>query len=212
MQNESGEKSALIAGIENDAHAETDKIINEAKKISDERKRYAQKQVENILKDAEERAAQQYESIKRTILAGAKVEVSRKAMEIRKKVSDFIEEKVRAHYDELIKKPEYKKLLASWIVEAAIGLGAPEVTVNASTSERALLDKTLLAEAVAQIKKASGQDIVLKLSDQPALDDTGILLTTADHKTCYNNQLHTRMRRKQKDIQNLIYERLFSHQ
>jgi vacuolar-type H+-ATPase subunit E/Vma4 len=212
MQNAEGEKSSLITGIENDAQVEVEKIVKEAEKQSEERKVYAKKQVDTILKEAEVRADSQYESIKKTILAGAKVEVNRKAMEIRKKITDFIDEQVREQYRGMLKTSEYRKLLLNWIIEAAVGLEKQVVIINSSASERDLIDKTLLTEAKTQIKKISGQDITFKISQQPVLTSQGVVLTADDEKTSFNNQIYNRMRRKQKDIQNLIFEKLFSQQ
>jgi vacuolar-type H+-ATPase subunit E/Vma4 len=212
MQNTLVEKSALIAGIENDAQAQADKIVNEALKHAQERKKFVELQVASIIKEAEERATQKYESIKRTILAGAKVEVNRKSMEIRKKVMEFIDEHVRVEFKAMLKEAGYKKMLLNWVVEASVGLDAAIQTVNASAEERALIDAGFLKQAEEQVKKAGGQDVKLTLSSQPPLTGQGIIVTAVDGRTAFNNQVVMRLRRKQKEIDNLIFERLFTKQ
>lgn len=212
MQNPTVTKSTLITGIENDAHAEEEKIINEAQKQAQQRTKYVAGQVDSIIHDAEERAKQQYESIKRTILAGAKVEVNRKSMEIRKKIMEYIDDQVRHEFSSSLKKADYEKMLLNWIVEACIALETPAASLNASAEERTIMDAGSLKKAAEMLKNITGQDIVLSLSDQPPLARQGIVATAADGKTAFNNQVITRLRRKQKEINNLIFERLFTQQ
>ena len=210
MQNDETSKSSLIAGMENDARAEANSIINEAQKQSEERARSAQKQVDAILKEAGQRASDQYESIKRTIIAGAKVEVNRKNMEIRRRVLDVVDENVRAYFQSLQKKPEYKKILQDWIVEAAVGLDSVAIQISVPPVERTFLDKQMLKEAETRVKKISGNDVKLSVTDQPGLVGQGVILTAADGKTAFNNQLSSRLRRRQKEIQMMIMEKIFS--
>jgi vacuolar-type H+-ATPase subunit E/Vma4 len=52
--------------------------------------------------------------------------------------------------------------------------------------------------------------MTLTLSDTPPLKSQGVVLTAADGRTAFNNQVKTRMLRKQREIRMLIYNALFT--
>ena len=73
-----------------------------------------------------------------------------------------------------------------------------------------LIDDSLLSEAMEKIRAQSGRKIELKLSDGQPLNSQGIVLTAADGRTAFNNQVKTRMLRNQRKIQALIYKSILA--
>ncbi|MDT8303525.1 MAG: hypothetical protein RQ760_18745, partial [Sedimentisphaerales bacterium] len=61
-----------------------------------------------------------------------------------------------------------------------------------------------------KIHMQTNKQAQLKLSDAEPLKYQGVVLTAADGRTAFNNQVKTRMLRKQHEIQILIYNAVFT--
>jgi len=94
------------------------------------------------------------------------------------------------------------------VVEAAIGLGADEAEVNASPDELRLIDAAFLKEARDKVKELVLRKVTVTRSASTPLLLQGIVMSSADGRTAYNNQIRTRLLRNQSAIRKLIYERL----
>ena len=105
----------------------------------------------------------------------------------------------------------YRSVLVNWITEAAVGLGAESARINASEKERALISDHMLSEIARRIQKNTGKQVSLTLSDAKPLQSQGVVLTAADGRTAFNNQVKTRILRKQREIRTLIYDTLFNY-
>lgn len=200
---------ALISGIEDDARREAEQIILDAKKQAEERKKYLEKQVKSILLEAEEKARVQSEVVSKRILSGLDIEVKRKFMHLKDNILGEILGRVKEEFKTLIKKPEYRTVLQNWIIEAMIGLGAEKAEVIASKSEQRLIDKELLDSAEKRVKELTGHRVKLRVLQNQAHGPQGVVLTAEDGRTAFNNQVTTRLLRKQRIIRNLIYEKIF---
>ncbi|MHC4322802.1 MAG: V-type ATP synthase subunit E [Planctomycetota bacterium] len=205
------EKAALISGIETDARAEEEKIIKEAENQAAEKRKYSEKKVESLLNDARKKAEEQAETAKEKIISTAEREVKRCSMRVRDAVVHNIMDRVEKKLNSMMGTDNYKSVLTDWITEAAIGLGAESALINASEQERALINGHMLSEIARRIQKQTGRKISLTLSDAEPLQLQGIVLTAADGRTAFNNQVKTRMLRKQREIQTLIYNSLFNY-
>jgi len=203
------EKAALIAGIEEDARKEEKQILDEAKQRAAEKKAYAEKKVESILGDARKDGQTQGDKVKRKIVSGVELEVKRRAMRARDAVMQEIIVKAEKKLAAMIDSADYKAVLTDWIAEAAAGLGAESANVNASEREKPLIDDGLLSQAAEKATERTGKKVTLTLSDARPLKTQGVVLTAADGRTAFNNQVNTRMMRRQRDIRMLIYKELF---
>ena len=200
---------ALISGIEDDAQREAEQIILDAKKQAEERKKYLEKQVKSILLEAEEKARVQSEVVSKKILSGLDIEVKRKFMHLKDNILVEILGRVKEEFKTLIKKPEYRTVLQNWIIEAMIGLGAEKAEVSASKSEQRLIDKELLDSAEKRVKELTGHQVKLRVLQNQTHGPQGVVLTAEDGRTAFNNQVTTRLLRKQRIIRNLIHEKIF---
>jgi len=119
-------------------------------------------------------------------------------------------ERVEEKLGSMINDPGYRTVLANWITEAAVGLGADAARINASARELPLIDDRLLAEIKETIRARSGTEVTLTLSDAEPLESQGVVLTTTDGRMAFNNQVKTRMSRKRREIQMLVYNTVFA--
>ncbi len=199
------DKTALILDIEADARAEAKGIIREAEARVAEKRTYTEKQVESILNEARAKAEEQSHIIRDKVRSAAEREVKRRSMRLRAAVVQDVMDRVEKRLAAMIDEPGYRSALVNWVAEAAIGLSAESAEVNASQKERDLIDEQLLAEAVEQ----AGGQVALRLSSAPPLPGQGIVLTAADGRTAFNNQVKTRILRNRRRIQTLIHDCLF---
>ncbi|MBN2323130.1 MAG: V-type ATP synthase subunit E [Spirochaetes bacterium] len=209
MEEENGGKKLLISGIIEEANNEAGRIVSEAEKRAKERIESARKRADGIIGEAKTRAAEGAERTRKSVLSGVEVEVKRREMAVREEVTAQILERVRKKLSDLIKSPEYRTLLSGWIVEAAVGLGTKDVLVNGSEAERKLMDARLLKESIKEAGKLTGSPVRISLAGGLALGPQGVVARSKNGRTEYNNGIETRLQRKRRVIQKLLYERLF---
>ncbi len=203
-------KALLISGIEADARNEESQIIAEAEKKAEEKRQYAEKKIESLLDDARKEAQKQAEIVKKKIITGADFEIKRRSLRLRSALMQDIADRVQKKLALIIGDSKYKSVLMGWITEAAVGLGADSAQINTSERERELIDAELLAEVTGRIHEHTGRQVALCLSDAEPLNSQGVVLTAADGHTAFNNQVATRMLRRQGEIRTLTYNALFA--
>jgi V/A-type H+-transporting ATPase subunit E len=210
MESVEREKAALISGIETDARAEQEKIIKEAETQAAEKRKYSEKKIESLLDEARTKAQEQAEAAKNKIISTAEREVKRCSMQTRDTVMPDVMDRVEKKLGSMTGDENYRSTLIDWLAEAAIGLDAKSAQVNASSEERKLIDDKMLSEVTERVHKQTGSQVELTLSDSEPLKYQGIVLTAADGRTAFNNQVKTRMLRNKREIQTLIYNTLFT--
>lgn len=210
MESVEREKAALISGIETDARAEQEKIIKEAQTQVAEKRKYSSKKIESLLDEARTKAQEQAEAAKNKIISTAEREVKRRSMHIRNTVMQDILDRVENKLGSMTGDESYRSTLIGWLTEAAIGLDTESAHVNASPEELKLIDGKMLSEVTERVRKQTGGQVELTISDAEPLQSQGVILTAADGRTAFNNQVKTRMLRNRREIQTLIYNTLFT--
>lgn len=203
-------KAELISGIESDARIEVEEIIKEAEKRAAEKRKYSEKKIEALLNDAHSEAQRQAEVVKGKILSAVDLELKRQSMSVRSDLVQDVMSRVEDRLASMAGDENYRSVLINWIAEAFIGLGAEAAQINASQKERAFIDDRLLSEVKEKIHMQTDKQAQLKLSDAEPSKYQGVVLTAADGRTAFNNQVKTRMLRKQREIQMLIYNAVFT--
>lgn len=202
--------SLIIEGITADARQQAEALLAEGKKMAEERIAFAKGKADKITREAEEKASLQADTVRRTILSGINVALKRETLQ----AQDGLLKEVLARAGEkiagMIATPAYRTILAAWITEAAAGLDAPVARVNASAAERKLIDTALLGEAAKNAENICNHPVSLSLADEPPLAGQGVVVTAADGRTAFNNQVATRLRRHESAIRNLVYDTMFS--
>jgi len=202
----------LLEDILKDAKQEAERIKAEARLKAQERREQFEKELANIEKESQTLLQRKKESLTKAFLSAKAVELKKIGLKAQEDLIKSINAKLEERFAELLSSPEYPSILLKWIVEAAIGLGVNETYVNASARELAFLDEELLKEAEDQASRFLKKPLrIYKAdSDQPPLLLQGIVLYTRDGRLAFNNQVRTRLARKQGLIRQVIYERLFA--
>lgn len=204
------EKASLISGIEADARAEEEKIIKEAEEQAAEKKKYAEKKAESLLEEARAKAQEQAEAAKKKIVSAAEREVKRRSMRVRDEVIQDIMERVEERLGSVIGGDNHRDALLAWLTEAAIGLDVEAAVVRASAGELPLIDANMLSEVKRRFYDQTGKHVELTLSQDQPLQSQGVVLTAADGRTAFSNQIRTRILRYRREIQTLIHSTLFA--
>jgi vacuolar-type H+-ATPase subunit E/Vma4 len=199
----------LIAGIAQDAEAEVRRMLDEASKAAQERRDATEKQASGILEEARRKAEEQARNLSRQIASTAKMEVKRIGLRVREQATRMVIEQVRSRLAQMIGSPEYREALIGWIVEAAMGLSLPEAEVNASAAELALIDERLLSEVQERVSELTGRKVRLFKSKADPLVGQGVMLVGREGRLAFNNQVSTRLLRRQTEIRKKIHEILW---
>lgn len=200
---------ALVSGMEQEAQQEADKVIAGAQKEAERKILYTEQQVESILNEAAKRADAQAEKIRQQALSGVAVEAKRRSMNIQEDMHREVLHRAVSKLEMLADTDDYREVLSGYIVEAAVGLDVSAARVNASEHERSMITRELLVEAEKRVKKVTGKNVRLTLSGEPPLRKQGVVLTSEDNRTAYDNRIDTRLIRKSEEIRQYIHERLF---
>jgi vacuolar-type H+-ATPase subunit E/Vma4 len=201
-------QGGLIEGIAQDVQAEARRLVQEAEKAVSERRQASARQAAEILEEARRKSAEQAAGLKRQAASTAKMEAKRITLRVREQAARQVLEEARARLEQMIGKPEYRQVLLSWIVEAAIGLGLPEAKVNASAPELPLLEEGLLEEAQRRVQELTGRTVRLARAEGEPLAGQGVVLVGRGGRLAYNNQVSTRLLRRQTEIRKMIYDGL----
>jgi V/A-type H+-transporting ATPase subunit E len=200
----------LITGITQDAAGEADKVLAEARKAAEERIQAARDQAGAVLQQAESQAQEQAGRIRAHSESLLHMERRRIFLKRQEQAVQEVLSGTRERLAAIVGTPEYRKVLLAWLVEGAIGLGAPEASVNASAAERKQIDKELLQSVQDKVRELTGRNVSLSLSSADPLIPQGVVLTSADGRVEFNNQVATRMLRRQsetrKEIQDLLWK------
>ena len=206
---EAQQGNPLVERILADAAAEARRTVSEAEAAAAKRREISAEEIRTIEREAAGRTAARLEALSRNTASRVNVEERRARLRARDRVVSEAQAAVRARLAALVGTSGYRRILAGWIAEAAIGLGEPEAEVNTSAAERAAVDRDLLAEAEREVLLSSGRVVRLALAKAEPLLSQGVVLTAPSGRVAYNNQLATRLLREQSRIRVLIHEALF---
>lgn len=198
-------KDILMAGIEADARQEEEQLLAKAAQQAADKRKYGGQKAASILAEARERAEKQTAELLRKENSAVDLEIKRSALKLRDGVVRELMRRVEERMKTRVAEPGYRDVLRDWMVEAARGLAVDVATVNASAAEREQIDDALLQEVMERLDRR----VVLTLADSAPLDQQGVVLTSADGRMAYNNQVRTRIRRHRQAVQELIHEHLF---
>ena len=202
----------LIDGITEDVAREVERVLGEAEKSAADRRASAEDQARAVIQQAESRAEEQAERIRTQSSSSLRMERRRKQLRLQEQAVQEVLKRVRQRLAEMVGTREYREVLLNWIVEAAIGLGVTQATVNASAAELKQIDERLLQEAQDKIGVLSGKKVSLESAVEDPLIPQGIILRAADGRVEFNNQVATRVLRRQSEIRKAIQDTIWQNE
>ncbi len=201
-------KELISKGIIEDAKKQAENILEDAKKQAEEKIRFARKQAESIINEAEEKAFEQIKSIEKRYESFIELERKKRKIKLRESIYNMVIDGVKKRLREMVELPEYKEILKDWIIEAAIGLGENRGVVKTSKDEMKIIDKRLIDEVTSKLQKRYNLDTEINLCKDDYINGQGVMLFSSDGRRAFNNEVSTRILRKQRKIQQIIYDYL----
>ncbi|MFP4374233.1 MAG: V-type ATP synthase subunit E [Spirochaetaceae bacterium] len=201
----------IIDGILADAREEAEKIRSEAKSRVEDRRMLLSGRVQRVKDDAVSEAKKRIEEINRRTDAEISRAQRRGELARRREVLAGVQRRARERIVEMSREGSdaYRQAMIGWIVEGVLGLEGTELTVSASAGETGLLDE-LLEEAQRTARVRSGREVSLTAAAVPHGGSPGVVVSSPDGRTLYDNRVDARIRRHEAETRRLVYEILFS--
>ncbi len=208
MEGADQDRRELIQAIEEQARKEADRIVQEAQKALEQRRKTAEERAESVLREAERKVQEQAETIKKR--TDSKISAERRRLSLQKQEEFFREvlKEASRKLEEMIEKPEYSDVLLGWIVEAAIGLNVKETGVIASKKEMSFLGPDLFLQARRELEALTGRQIDLRVADSQPLLSQGVMAYAREGKLVFDNRVETRLLRYRSEIRRIVYRKL----
>jgi vacuolar-type H+-ATPase subunit E/Vma4 len=197
------DKREVIEGILDQARKEADKILSDAESMTKVRRQTLESRADRIVSEAEERAEKESDRLTKKTDAAISAENRRASLSLEQQIYRRIIDVVRARFHELVGDDLYDEVLTGWIAEAAIGLGATEATVRVSARETDAAER-VVEDAAETASTALGFTCSLSIDDSNPAPRQGVIATSADGETAYNNQLETRIARYETQIRSIV--------
>lgn len=190
------------------AQNEAEKIINQAENRALSRKEAVRRQVESLSREGEKKlAAERARQVKRSDQKISS-EKRRRELKLRDRFMTETLAKTKETLMAMTLEPGYADILADWVVEAVLGLGVTQAVVNGRMREREIMTIDWLKEREKTLKGTYGYDVTLELSKEPALLQAGVIAGEKGGRLVFNNQVETRILRRQSDMRKVIYGEL----
>ncbi|HUX21099.1 MAG TPA: V-type ATP synthase subunit E [Spirochaetia bacterium] len=199
-------ESELIQGIQEQTQAEIDRIHEEMTRLETEKTGRTDADIEAIRSKIDEYTESQLRKAKKAAQAMVSTECHKIELEARERLFAQIVESSAARIKGMIGEKGYSEVLKGWIVEAAVGLASDEAVVSASSEEMEAC-RLVLPDAAEEVAALVGHPVTLRLS-KTISPGQGVILTAGSGRTAYNNQVRTRMMRRETEIRRVIYEEL----
>lgn len=199
-------ESELIQGIQEQTQAELDRIQEEMAHLETEKAGRTDAEIEAIRRKVDEYTESQLRKAKKAAEAIVSTECHKIELEARERLFAQIVESSTARIKGMIEEKGYPEVLKGWIVEAAVGLASDEAVLSASSAEMEAC-RRVLPEAAKEVAAIVGHPVTLSLS-KTSSPGQGVILTAGSGRTAYNNQVRTRMMRRETEIRQIIYEEL----
>ncbi len=191
------------------ARREADELISQAEEQATSRREGALSQEATLRKSTESQLEQ--ERLRAEKQADQKIagEIRRKELLLRDRFMKDALVMAREKLIALTESDEYEPLLADWVLEGALGLDVAEAEVNGRKRERDIMTENWLRKQEERLETDFGRKVKLTLSADPPLLSPGVLIRQKKGRLVYNNQIETRLLRKQSDLRKIIYQELF---
>ncbi len=205
--NENSEK--LLQGLERDTEEKVKGILESAEKKASDKRADADRRYNQIIEKSKNKAELLSRDISNKAESNLRIEIKRKRLRFRDTLLKHVISMVEDRFLNTDPKKMYEILL-NWTVEAGSALGSREASLSVYNRHRELIDSNFLSKAEKGLRASSELSVSLTLSNE-TLSEPGIILTSSDRRTAFNNTLSTRIKRMDKDIRNTVYTNLIDN-
>ena len=191
------------------AHVEADELVTQAEKRAESRKNSALAQEEALMREAEKQLEEERKRLEKLSDQKISSEIRRKELQLRDRFMTEALDRTREKLLGMTATEEYSAVLADWVLEGVLGLDAKTVELNGRVREREIMTDEWLREQEKRLKNEFGREVEISLSFDAPLIGAGVVAKQKGGRLVYNNQIDTRLLRKQSELRKAIYEELF---
>ncbi len=191
------------------AHTEAEELVSQAEKRAESRKKSALAQEESLMREAEKQLEEERKRLEKLSDQKISSEIRRKELQLRDRFMSEALDYTREKLIGMTATEEYSSVLADWVLEGVLGLDVETVELNGRVREREIMTDEWLREQEKRLKKEFGRDVRISLSSDAPLIGAGVVAKQKGGRLVYNNQIDTRLLRKQSELRKAIYEELF---
>ncbi len=200
-------KEKLIREIENNARAEAENILKQARETAEQKVASAESRAQRLLKESEERAEARIEQIRQHTESTLRIRKKRIFLKQSEEIIGNIFERVKKEIASRVGSDEYGEVLKNWIIEAAVGLGTESAVVSVSPPEKDYLTPAYLESAGKRILDLTGVSVDIDVSDGREREP-GVRALSKDGRLEYRNQVSTRLKRNDMNYRKLVRNKL----
>ncbi|HTX92302.1 MAG TPA: V-type ATP synthase subunit E family protein [Anaerolineales bacterium] len=191
----------LERAVLDQAQAEAEKILAEARQKADDLRRQAREQASAERAKIIGQATLETERLHSQTIAITQLESRTIALEQREKLLLNVFETAREKLPEVQRDPDYGEIAQRLLREALLQLGAGSATVHADKATQKNLPPGLLERMSTELK--------MRIQvGKPLKDGIGVIVETGDGRRQYDNTLETRLKRIQDTLRSSVYRLL----
>lgn len=196
-----GHTDRLFEGILESARSEARSIVERAERDAALTSATYQKKIADAAEQERRATENRLAQIKRLEESAIRNLERRHEVTYSQRLRQFVLDEVATRMTALVGTERYRNALVGWIAEAAIGLDKEAAVVRCSFRET--VDEPMLRESERLIRQAYGKQVSLRFGGA-VLSGQGIEVTSNDGKVAYNNQVATRLIRKERQLKELM--------
>ena len=194
MENIQQASEILGREIQTQSEAEAKTILSEAEKDAKALIEKARAEARAIQAEIMKKAEIQAETLRRKIVSGLHLEIKKQELLQREEAIDAVFAATALKLEMFRATPSYDPLLTTLLVEGTLAVNSDTCRVVPGDIERKRLTSKLLDEAGKQIKAIKGKPVSWVI-DPETLPEAGLVVTSGDNRTRFDNRLSARLKR-----------------
>ena len=204
------QETILINSIKKAADIEAKRILDDASRIVEDRKKSTNEQITKLKNDTIEKEKRLLDVIAQDGERKIASLKRKQLLELKEKIVNTVIERVKEKFNSLVSEPEFKEMMIEWSVEAALGLEESDAILKISDSCTPFANDAFCNEIARRYKEITDKKITLSLIPDAIQKGHGIMLEANNGKTAYNNLLENRLYRYKDKIEALVLEDVFN--
>ena len=175
----------------------------EVRKVMAEAEVAAEKIRQEILHQAHTKS----DGLYKKILSGVHLEVKKARLKAREDLLGELFKAVEAEYQAFRKTPAYGDTVYQWVLEGLLALNQDKVEIRCGEPEKEWLQPKQIQAIQKAAQAQTGMSYSADIS-KSSLDQGGIIVSSADGRTRFDNSFEARIRRMQDDMRWLSIQKI----
>lgn len=198
----------LCDKILSDAKKEAEDIIKEAENKAAQKREQAAKEAESTFNDIVKKAEEDAGHISKRILAGVNLEAKQLTLRGREQLISFIFDKAKERIEKMRGSEDYRYFLKNLALEGIPVLSAQNILLYVKKEDRGIITEDFLKDISAEIEEKQGLKVSMVLSET-SIKETGVTLESSDGSVVFNNTVEERIKRFRDELRIIIVREVF---